>query len=78
MVPVCDSFLSGHESPEMFMKASNAIPISQNSMGASGAGMSSPMDGDFDTDSILYKVRHILGGTLLDPLMGVASTGVGS
>lgn len=72
------SFLMGHETPEMFMKASNALPISQNSMGAGGAGMSNPMDGDFDTDSILYKVRHVLGGTLLDPKMGVASTGAGS
>lgn len=71
------SFLAGHERPEMFMKASNAIPIGENSTGA-GAGMSNTMDGDFDTDSILYKVRLVLGGTLLDPKMGVASTGAGS
>lgn len=71
------SFLMGHEAPELFMKASNAIPISQGSMSA-GAGQSNPMDGDFDGDAILYKIRHVLGGCLLDPKMAVASTGAGS
>jgi hypothetical protein len=33
---------------------------------------------DFDTDSIQYKVRHVLGGTLLDPKLSVASNGTGS
>ncbi len=71
------SFLMGHESPEMFMKASNAIPITEASTDA-GGGMSNVMDGDFDSDSILYKIRHVLGGTLLDPKMGVASAGTGT
>ena len=65
------SFLMGHEAPEMFMKASNAIRIG-------GGGEVNPMEGDFDNDSITYKVRHLLGGTLLDPLMGVASAGTNS
>jgi hypothetical protein len=76
------SFLRGREGPEMFMKAANSISIGEGNMGPGsgvmpGTGMANPMDGDFDTDSIMYKVRHVLGGTLLDPLMGVASSGVG-
>ena len=82
------SFLQGHEGPELFMKQPNQVGIGEGRMGpgAPGAGMgssaggsssSNPMDGDFDTDSIIYKVRHVLGGTLLDPIMAVASTGVG-
>lgn len=70
------SFLMGHEAPEMFMKSSNAIPIGEGP--GSGTGMANPMDGDFDTDSIIYKIRLCLGGTLLDTKMGVASTGAGS
>lgn len=63
-------FLRGHESPEVFMKSSNAVSI--------GGGASDEMNGDFDTDSIEYKVRHVLGGTLMDPKMAVASNGSGS
>jgi hypothetical protein len=33
------------------------------------------MDGDFDTDSIEYKVRHVLGGSVIDPKFAVASNG---
>lgn len=64
------SFLRGHEGPEMFQKAPNAIPI--------GGGGGNAADGDFDTDSIMYKVREVMGGTLLDPFMAVASNGTGS
>ncbi len=63
-------FLRGHESPEIFIKAPNAQAI--------GGSQVNPMNGDFDTDSIQYKVRHVLGGTLLDPKMSVASNGSGS
>jgi hypothetical protein len=63
-------FLRGHEAPEMFMKAPNAVRL--------GGGAASPDDGDFDTDSVEYKVRHVLGGTRLDPKMTVASNGSGS
>lgn len=71
------SFLMGHETPEMFMKSSNAIVIGEVAAGA-GGGLANPMDGDFDTDSIIYKIRLCLGGTLLDPAMGVASSGLGA
>jgi hypothetical protein len=62
-------FLRGHEEPEIFMKAPNATRI--------GGGMDA-MDGDFDTDSIEYKVRHVFGGTREDPKMTVASNGSGA
>jgi hypothetical protein len=59
--------LRGHETPEMFMKSPNATRI--------GGGTVDAMDGDFDTDSVEYKVRHVIGGTLLDPKGAVASKG---
>lgn len=74
------SFLRGREGPEMFMKAANSVAIGEGRMGPGagvmpGTGMVNPMDGDFETDSIMYKIRHVLGGTLLDPIMSVASAG---
>ena len=63
-------FLRGHESPEIFIKAPNAQRV--------GGGGVDALGGDFDTDSIQYKVRHIMGGTLMDPKMSVASQGDGS
>lgn len=63
-------FLVGHEEPEIFIKAPNAQRV--------GGGDINPTDGDFDTDSVEYKVRHVFGGTRLDPKMTVASQGDGS
>lgn len=63
-------FLSGHEEPQLFIKAPNAQRVA--------GGAVDPMAGDFDTDAIEYKVRHVLGGTLMDPKMAVASNGSGS
>jgi hypothetical protein len=63
-------FLIGHESPELFQKHPNATRV--------GGGAVDPMDGDFDTDSVEWKVRHTLGGTRMDPKSAVASTGVPS
>jgi hypothetical protein len=66
-------FLRGHESPELFMKSSDNQSI---------GGMAGDMDGDFDTDSVQYKVRHTFGGTRLTSTGGakstVASNGSGS
>jgi hypothetical protein len=62
--------LRGHEQPERFMKSPNATRI--------GGGDVNPMDGDFDTDSIEYKIRHVFGGTQIDPKGAVASNGSGS
>lgn len=63
-------FLRGHEQPELFMKSPNAVRV--------GGGAVDPMEGDFDTDSIDYKVRYCMGGTTLDPKRAVASNGSGS
>jgi len=60
-------FLMGHETPELFQKSPNAVRV--------GGGLISPEDGDFDSDSVEWKVRHVLGGTLMDPKSAVASPG---
>ncbi len=51
-------FLRGHEKPEICMKASDKVTV--------GGGAINPMAGDFATDNIFYRVRHVLGGTTLD------------
>lgn len=63
-------FLRGHESPEIFLKTPNAVRV--------GGGPVQAEDGDFDTDGINYKVRHVVGGVLMDPKAAVASNGTGS
>lgn len=63
-------FLRGYEAPQLFMKSPNAVRV--------GAGTVDPMMGDFDNDSFDYKVRHVFGGTLIDPKMAVASNGTGA
>lgn len=63
-------FLRGHEEPEIFVKDPNSMRV--------GGGSVDPMDGDFDTDSIRYKVRHVFGGTTLDWKATVASNGSGA
>lgn len=60
-------FLRGYEEPQVFMKRPNAVRV--------GGGED---EYDFDTDSREYKVRHIMGGTRMDPKMTVASNGSGS
>lgn len=77
------SFLRGHEAPELHMKLPNSVAIGEGRMGPGagsmpGTSMANPMEGDFETDSIAYRIRHVLGGTLLDPIMSVASNGSGS
>lgn len=60
-------FLTGHETPELFMKSPNAIRV--------GGGVVNPEDGDFSTDTVDHKVRHVFGGTLMDPKSAAASAG---
>jgi hypothetical protein len=60
-------FLRGYEQPQLFVK-----DVDQRRL---GGGESNPLDGDFDNDSIAYKLRHIFGGTVVDPKMAVASAG---
>lgn len=61
-------FLIGHETPELWVKSPNAMRV--------GGGMVNPEEGDFEHDAVQYRVRHVLGGTLLDPKAAVASTGL--
>jgi hypothetical protein len=60
-------FLIGHETPELFQKSPNAVRV--------GGGTVNPEEGDFDSDSVEWKLRHVLGGTLMDPKSAVASPG---
>jgi hypothetical protein len=60
-------FLQGHEEPQIAMKSPNAVMV--------GGGDVNAFGGDFDTDSIEFRVRHIVGGTLMDPRMMVGSFG---
>jgi hypothetical protein len=75
--------LRGHVGPELFMKLPNSVAIGEGNMGPGpgslpGTQNSNPMDGDFDTDAIFYKVREVFGGTLMDPIMSVYSNGTGN
>lgn len=60
-------FLAGHEQPEVFMKSPDSVRV--------GGGVVGGLDGDFDTDGVAYKVRHVLGGTLMDPKAAYANQG---
>ncbi len=75
--------LRGHTTPELFMKLPNAVAIGEDSMGPGpgimpGTTNMNPMEGDFDTDSVTYKIRHCFGGTTVDPIMAVFSNGSGA
>ncbi|KAB2347344.1 phage major capsid protein [Actinomadura rudentiformis] len=63
-------FLRGHEMPEVFVKAPDSLRV--------GGGIGPVEDGDFETDAIRHKVRHVLGGVLMDYKMAVASNGSGA
>lgn len=53
------NFLRGHESPELCMKNPNKIALG-------GASMS-PLEGDYESDAIRWRIRHIFGGNVVDP-----------
>lgn len=61
------NFLKGHEAPELCMKAPNKVSAS--------GGMQSPLDGDYESDSVRWRIRHILGGVQTDPLFSAAFVG---
>lgn len=76
--------LRGHTMPELYMKLPNSVQIGEGAMGPGGSGMpgglggasmGNPMEGDFETDEISYKIRHVFGGTQIDPIMTVFSNG---
>jgi len=51
-------YLRGHERPEICMKASDKVTV--------GGGAITPMSGDFATDNVFYRVKHIFGVCELD------------
>ena len=59
---VAVAFLRGFETPDIRQK------------GNAGQGVA-PDAGDFDDDSVRYRVRHVTGGAQVDPLHTYASTG---
>jgi hypothetical protein len=63
-------FLRGNESPALFVKSPDAVRV--------GGGSVSPEEGDFDTDGINYRVRHVFGGVLMEPKAAFASNGTNS
>lgn len=63
-------FLRGHEEPQLFRKASNAT--------SAGGGLADALEGDYDTDAVGMKVRHVFGGSLIAATGAIASDGSGS
>lgn len=62
-IPACQmTFLEGYENPQLAIKSS-------------GIQGGSPTEGDFDNDSIWYRVRHMMGPVHLDPRGAYAQTG---
>jgi hypothetical protein len=61
------SFLAGRESPEIWLKSSNAVQV--------GGGVVSPFAGDFATDNIFYRIRHVFQGSAVEPRAAYASLG---
>ena len=51
-------YLTGHERPEICMKASDKVNV--------GGGDLGPMTGDFATDNVFYRVRLVCGCNRLD------------
>ena len=61
------NFLRGHETPEIVQKMSDKISL--------GGAPISPLEGDFDSDSVEWRVRHVLGGVVTDPRYTQANVG---
>lgn len=58
------NFLRGHETPELVQRVSDKQAV--------GGGLVSPLEGDFTSDSMAWRIRHILGATQLDPRFAYA------
>jgi hypothetical protein len=76
------SFLRGREAPQLFMRLPNQVAIGEGRMGPGSGVMPgtmnvNPMEGDYENDAVDYKIRHFLGGTLLDPILAITSNGSG-
>jgi hypothetical protein len=60
-------FLRGFEVPDLRVKADTGQRV--------GGGNVPAEEGSFDTDDIQYRLRHVTGGTTLDPIAAWASNG---
>lgn len=63
------AFLRGFETPDIRRKNGAGVQL--------GGGQVDPNSGDFDDDSVRYRVRHVTGAARLDPIHTYASTGAG-
>lgn len=64
------AFLRGFETPDIRQKAGAGQRI--------GGGQVASDDGDFDDDSVRYRVRHVTGAATVDPMHTYAATGAAS
>lgn len=60
-------FLRGHETPDLRVKADGGMRV--------GGGAVPAEEGSFENDDIQYRIRHVTGGTTLDPIAAYASVG---
>lgn len=60
-------FLRGHETPDLRVKLDAGQRL--------GGGALAPEEGSFDDDTLQYRVRHVLGSTVLDPIATYVSNG---
>jgi hypothetical protein len=60
-------FLRGFETPDLRVKADTGMRV--------GGGIVPAEEGSFDADDIQYRIRHVTGGTTLDPIGAYASVG---
>jgi hypothetical protein len=60
-------FLRGHETPDLRVKADTGQRV--------GGGTVPAEEGSFESDDIQYRIRHVTGGTTLDPIAAYASIG---
>jgi hypothetical protein len=60
-------FLRGHETPDLRVKADGGMRV--------GGGSVPAEEGSFENDDIQYRIRHVTGGTTLDPIAAYASVG---
>jgi hypothetical protein len=66
---VAVAFLRGFETPDIRQKAGAG--------NSQGGGALSPDSGDFDDDSVRYRVRHVTGAASVDPIHTYALHGRG-
>lgn len=64
------AFLTGYETPDLRYNAEQGS--------RPGGGAIAPEEGDFDVDAVYWRVRHIVGAAVGDPMFTYASDGLGA